>query len=246
MVAKKNQILPLAVTLPFFIAILIIGCSTPKATTISQANQVLSGKNPLSVPSEKIPLTNTREKREEVPKTSPAAADPGGSQTNSQPSSQPGTLPPPETPGSNPGATAKPAGSAPEPYRLLQGKELPEKMQEWLVSAVKIEQQLAFSWENKRYLLIAAGEKPTSGYSVAVTQIEHLTTDAGKHLFRIGIRFQSPKPGAFVAQVITYPYQLVFLPEGSYDSYRDAEYEFYDVDTGQNLNRVRMLPLNLP
>ncbi|TEB10765.1 protease complex subunit PrcB family protein [Pelotomaculum propionicicum] len=57
------------------------------------------------------------------------------------------------------------------------------------------------------YLLIAAGEKSTAGYSVGVTSISG-SSDKLKVYYRV----DGPLPGQVEAQVITYPYILVRIP----------------------------------
>ncbi|GAW93372.1 hypothetical protein KKC1_25080 [Calderihabitans maritimus] len=60
-----------------------------------------------------------------------------------------------------------------------------------------------------RVLLIAAGEKPTGGYDVKVEQV---SLQEGKK-WVVQVVFTEPKPGQMVTQAITYPYEVVAIPD---------------------------------
>jgi len=75
------------------------------------------------------------------------------------------------------------------------------------------------SFGNYRVYLIAAGEKPTGGHSVEIDQVA-LTPGSGGtggtgavNRWIIDVVFKEPPPGAIVTQVLTYPYQLVAVPD---------------------------------
>jgi hypothetical protein len=57
-----------------------------------------------------------------------------------------------------------------------------------------------------RYLMVAAGEQPSAGYSVTIDSIRET-----QNALYVQARLNSPEPGEPVAQVITYPYQIVKL-----------------------------------
>jgi len=63
--------------------------------------------------------------------------------------------------------------------------------------------------DNKTYLVVGAGERPTGGY--------HLTYDGVKksasHTFEVRIREHKPKPGALTTQVISFPTLVVELSQ---------------------------------
>lgn len=99
---------------------------------------------------------------------------------------------------------------------LKTAESVPEEVKKW--AAANSRQPYAGSlisgpW---RYILIAAGEKLTAGYSVEPVSI----TDDGRGRLTVRYRVTGPPPGQVAAQVITYPYVLVRIPAGG------AEAEF--------------------
>lgn len=64
--------------------------------------------------------------------------------------------------------------------------------------------------DDKPYLAVTAGEKPTAGY---VVRIETVAYDGSALLVRA--RLQEPKPGDMVAQVITYPMAILSIQDES-------------------------------
>lgn len=61
---------------------------------------------------------------------------------------------------------------------------------------------------DKTYLVITAGEKPSAGYAIEVKEI----TSDGQRL-QVIATLQEPRPGEAVAQVITYPMIVLSLPD---------------------------------
>jgi len=59
-----------------------------------------------------------------------------------------------------------------------------------------------------RFVLIAAGEKPTGGYSVEIVKAAASGGD-----WVVDVRFVAPKPGDMVIQIITYPYGFVKIKD---------------------------------
>lgn len=65
-------------------------------------------------------------------------------------------------------------------------------------------------FDGHTYILIGRGQKANSGYGVDVTKV---TSANGKITVTIEVR--NPKPGEMYAQVITYPYVLIQIPQTS-------------------------------
>jgi len=93
-------------------------------------------------------------------------------------------------------------------FQRVQEEELPEEVQNWLNENVMEYGEKTFVREDKLYILVAYGEKPTAGYSVEIDKIEKLD---GKVV--VYSSFQDPDPDDLVATVITYPYDLVVIED---------------------------------
>lgn len=65
-----------------------------------------------------------------------------------------------------------------------------------------------------RYLMVTAGEQPSAGYSVTIDSIRET-----QNALYVQARLNSPEPGEPVAQVITYPYQVVKLADTGKPAY---------------------------
>lgn len=62
--------------------------------------------------------------------------------------------------------------------------------------------------DEKTYLVVTAGEKPTAGY---VVEVKEITYD-GEQL-KVSAHLNEPRPGDVVAQVITYPMLVLSIPD---------------------------------
>ena len=98
--------------------------------------------------------------------------------------------------------------------------EVPTEIKNWIENSKKIFLGQAYEYEDKLYILVTYGEKPTGGYTVEVVNI-----DDKPETLEITVKFSEPEPGQMVTQAITYPYDLktinptnkevVFIAEGS-------------------------------
>ena len=93
-------------------------------------------------------------------------------------------------------------------FQRVQEAELPEEVQSWLSENIMEYGEKTFVLEDKLYILVAYGEKPTAGYSVEIDKVEKLD---GKVV--VYSSFQDPDPDDLVATVITYPYDLVVIED---------------------------------
>jgi len=94
----------------------------------------------------------------------------------------------------------------PVPFQIASpgGESVPQEIKEWV--AANTMQPFAGSktlgeWS---YLLVAAGEKPTAGYSVGVISISDKSG-----VLKVYYRVDGPPPGQVTAQALTYPYVLI-------------------------------------
>ena len=81
--------------------------------------------------------------------------------------------------------------------------ELPTEIENWIENSKKIFLGQAYEYEDKLYILVTYGEKPTGGYTVEILEIN----DKPEAL-EITVNFSEPEPDQTVTQAITYPYDL--------------------------------------
>ncbi len=93
-------------------------------------------------------------------------------------------------------------------FQRVQEEQLPGEVQNWLNENIIEYGEKTFVHENKLYILVAYGEKPTAGYTVEIDQVEKLDGN-----INVYASFQDPGPDDMVATVITYPYDLVVIDD---------------------------------
>ncbi|MDD2444101.1 MAG: protease complex subunit PrcB family protein, partial [Desulfotomaculaceae bacterium] len=84
---------------------------------------------------------------------------------------------------------------------------VPQEIKEWMAANTLQPFTGSKTLGEWSYLLIAAGEKPTAGYSVGIIDISG-SSDKLKVYYRV----DGPPPGQVTAQVITYPYSIIRIP----------------------------------
>ncbi len=107
------------------------------------------------------------------------------------------------------------SGLAAGPGRINM-QDRPEEIRKW----VSILQQLhrsplwhAREYGDSMYIYVGWGEKPTGGYSVEITGVEH----NGNGELVVKALFRAPSPDEMVTQVITYPYDLTAVEKTDAD-----------------------------
>jgi len=93
-------------------------------------------------------------------------------------------------------------------FQRVQEDQLPGEVQNWLNENINEYGKDTYTHEDKIYILVAYGEKPTAGYTVEISKVEKLDGN-----INVYASFQDPKPGDMVATVITYPYDLVVIED---------------------------------
>ena len=91
-------------------------------------------------------------------------------------------------------------------FEKPQEEFLPEEVQSWLEENIQEYGEDTLVHEEELYILAAYGEKPTAGYTVEIYKVEKLD---GKIL--VFVSYEDPNPKDAVAEVITYPYDLVVI-----------------------------------
>lgn len=84
------------------------------------------------------------------------------------------------------------------------------ELEEWYNENFKKEGILSIDFEEYKYVLIGAGERPTGGYSVEVTSV------VGKEdSILVDAKVNAPKPDEMVVQAITHPSVLIKISKDS-------------------------------
>lgn len=103
-------------------------------------------------------------------------------------------------------------------YRILGEGEIPQQIASQVVPEYRqLERALACIVDNKIYVFASRGEKPTSGYEIAIDKMV-LEEEDGIEKLVVHTIFKDPQPGTALAQVLTYPFQvaeteLTYLPD---------------------------------
>jgi len=93
-------------------------------------------------------------------------------------------------------------------FQRVEEEQLPEDVKNWLNEKINEYGKDTFAHEEKLYILVAYGEKPTAGYIVEIDKVEK--ADGNINVYA---SFQDPAAGDMVATVITYPYDLVVIED---------------------------------
>lgn len=93
-------------------------------------------------------------------------------------------------------------------FQRVQEEQLPEEVQTWLDENIIEPGKDTYAHEDKLYILVAYGEKPTAGYSVEISKVEK--SDGNINVYS---SFQDPGKDDMVATVITYPYDLIVIED---------------------------------
>lgn len=87
------------------------------------------------------------------------------------------------------------------------GPQIPEELRDWLENSKRIFAGQTRNHGDRTYLLATWGQKPTAGYVVKIVSLGIQNNEV-----IVTCRFTEPVPGHAVAEVITYPYDLVEVP----------------------------------
>lgn len=96
-------------------------------------------------------------------------------------------------------------GAPPPDAGLADGTVLPPGVVDWVRANARRTFTGFMDSGQWRYLLVAAGERPTTGYGVQIMNV----SDNGRGEFTVYYRLTKPKPGEMTGQLITWPYALV-------------------------------------
>jgi hypothetical protein len=95
------------------------------------------------------------------------------------------------------------------PFKIISpaDESVPQEIKEWVTANTLRPFTGLITMGEWGYLLIAAGEKPTAGYSVGIVSIS-----GSSDKLQVRYRVDGPSPSQAAAQVITYPSVLARIP----------------------------------
>lgn len=103
-------------------------------------------------------------------------------------------------------------------YKVLGESEYPQQIANQVIPEYRaLERALACVIDDKIYVIASRGEKPTSGYEIAIDKMA-ISEEEGVKTLKVFTVFRDPQPGTALTQVLTYPLQVVetdlaYLPD---------------------------------
>jgi hypothetical protein len=93
-------------------------------------------------------------------------------------------------------------------FRILSETEIPQQIATQVIPEYRqLERALACKVDDKIYVIATRGEKPTSGYEIAIDKMT-IEEEDGKTVLVVYAKFKDPQPGLALSQVLTYPLQV--------------------------------------
>lgn len=93
-------------------------------------------------------------------------------------------------------------------FQQLDQEAIPTTIETELIPEYReLERALGCIVEEKIYVVVTRGEKPTAGYDITIEKMK-LENIEGKKNLVVTARFIEPEAGQSVAQVISYPYKV--------------------------------------
>ncbi len=93
-------------------------------------------------------------------------------------------------------------------FKTLSENKIPQDISSQVIPEYRtLERALACVVEDKIYVIVTRGEKPTSGFKVEIDKMK-LEEKDGKHNLVVYADFEDPDKGKALAQVITYPLKV--------------------------------------
>lgn len=93
-------------------------------------------------------------------------------------------------------------------FKTLSENKIPQDISSQVIPEYRsLERALACVVEDKIYVIVTRGEKPTSGFGLEIDKMK-LEEKDGKHNLVVYADFEDPEKGKALAQVITYPVKV--------------------------------------
>ncbi|MGI6731500.1 MAG: protease complex subunit PrcB family protein [Anaerovoracaceae bacterium] len=99
-------------------------------------------------------------------------------------------------------------GDAKVNFNVLSEAEIPQQITSQVIPEYRsLERALACVVDDKVYVMVSRGEKPTSGYEIAIEKMM-LSEENDLTTLSVYTEFKDPQPGTALTQVLTYPLQI--------------------------------------
>ena len=106
------------------------------------------------------------------------------------------------------GVAGSPLGFGKVSFTPLSEKEIPRAIEKDVIPEYRqLERALACVVDEKIYLVVTRGEKPTAGYDISIEKVKLEKTGDGSNLI-VTAKFTDPPQGETVSRIITYPYAV--------------------------------------
>lgn len=93
-------------------------------------------------------------------------------------------------------------------YKVLADTEIPQEISSDVIPEYRgLERALACVVDDKIYVIVTRGEKPTSGYEISIADMK-IENNNGRENLVVSAHFRDPEPGGSLSQVLTYPLQI--------------------------------------
>lgn len=94
-------------------------------------------------------------------------------------------------------------------FEVIKSDKIPEQIKSEIIPEYrKLERALAYVEDDKVYVIVSRGEKPSTGYNVAVNKIV-LEEKDGIETIIVYADFKDPEQKTSISQIITYPVAVV-------------------------------------
>lgn len=100
----------------------------------------------------------------------------------------------------------EPGGTA-LPFEQVNEEDLPQAIRSWITSNREAKGFYVITHENASYVLATAGQQPSGGYTMEITQINRIT-DSQAFVKTV---LTTPGPDQIVNMALTYPYDVILL-----------------------------------
>jgi len=93
-------------------------------------------------------------------------------------------------------------------FEILPDADIPQEITSQVIPEYRnLERALACKVNDKVYVMVSRGEKPTSGFDLEVSRIV-LEDKNGSYNLVVYAIFKDPEPGTALAQILTYPLKI--------------------------------------
>ena len=94
-------------------------------------------------------------------------------------------------------------------FTVLSDDQIPQEIKSSVVPEYRdLERALACVFDGKVYVVVTRGEKPTSGFDIAIDRITLHENENDDTVMSVYANFTDPEQGNSISQILTYPMQV--------------------------------------